>query len=123
MAFQKPLQSFAAPAAAAQASDQFKFMVLNSSGKWALATSLGEHTGGVLQNAPAATDDVSNVAILGLTKIKSTATIAIDDPIATAADGTAVVALATHFVKGRALAAAVTGDVFTMEITNEGILA
>ncbi len=97
---------------------QYKFVKLTANGI-ELVAALTDKPFGVLQNAPVAGES-AQVMRLGLTKVISGGTIAINAAVGTSAAGLAVSKTlgtdVTHFVAGDADEAAVANDIFTLGI-------
>lgn len=56
-------------------------------------------------------------------KVKAEAAIAVGDKVGSNANGAAVVAAATWYCVGEAMSAAANGELVTINVTNEGIVA
>jgi hypothetical protein len=119
-------------ASADLSANQFYFVVLNSSKQLAVA---GANVSclGVLQDTPAAAGRSGEVRCFGVTKVVAGGTIAVNDKIASDANGKAVKAtaasvsagtpepLAGSYVMGLALEAASAGETFSMLLTHAGL--
>lgn len=88
---------------------QFRFGVINSSGKIALASS-GGRVDGCVQNNPAA-DRVVELDILGVTMVEYGGTITAGDEVESGASGVAVTLSGATYAAGIALESGVSGDI------------
>ncbi len=91
------------------------YFVKNSSGKAVLCSVAGEMSEGVLKNTPVS-GEAASIAQEGTTKVLAGGTVSAGDWITTDGNGKAVkTTTAGHVVRGRALEAAVAGDIFEIE--------
>ena len=94
---------------------QFKLVNISGAGTVALNTAVTDVTIGVLQNKPTSTNP-AEILVVGVTKMLAGGTIAAGDFLTTSTSGTAVKWIVgtstTAYVIGRALTAAVSGDIF-----------
>lgn len=108
MAYEDNLQRISLPANADLSASQYCFVVVNSSGKVALASD-GAKADGVLQDKPAAADRAAQIGIDGVTKMKAGAAITAGDDVAVGSSGKGATATTGEVVVARALETA-TGD-------------
>ena len=118
MSKENSLTSISFEASADLSAAQYFFMKVTSTGV-ALAGN-GEKSVGVLQNKPAALGREATVAINGVTKMEAGGTIAIDGDVASDAAGKAVAAATGDQILGIALASAVNGDIFSLQLQTRG---
>jgi len=117
MSFEEALKTISVQASADLSADQYKFVTIEATGgQLELVGTLGANFVGILQDKPAAAGRPGSVGVDGSTKVLSGATIAVGDEISSSALGVAVVALTGHYVLGIAREAAVTGDIFSVQI-------
>lgn len=116
MAYEENLSKITVPANADLSASQYCLVVINSSGKLALATATAK-ADGVLQDKPSAADDAGCLAINGVSKVKAGAAITAGDDISVGSSGKAATSTSGDIVVGRALTAA-SGDgaIFSMLI-------
>lgn len=121
-----PLGSLLANADFSAATNQFRLMNLNSSGKLVLA-SAGGRVVGVLHNTPVANQAADLVSNNCITKVRYGGTVAVGDNLKSDANGQAVAAVAADIalgaVVGIALQAGATGEVGCMYMSSAGLQA
>ena len=101
---------------------QYYVVKTDSNGKYILATAATDAIAGVLVNAPklGETADVANINGSGTFKVLAGGTIAKDASLTTDANGKAIATTTTgNRVFGRAVAAAVSGDIVEYRKSNE----
>lgn len=110
MAFEIPVQilSFTAASALSAASQQFCLVALTSTGKVVPCTAITDKPIGVLQNNPGR-DELAEVMVLGVTKLRANVDLAVDDLVGTAANSRAAVYTAgatgtSSYIVGRVIA-------------------
>jgi len=81
-------------------------------------SSAGEKSVGVVMNAPAAAEDMAEIAYLGGAKVKLAGTVAVGGEIACNAAGAGVAAAAGDYVRAIAMEAGVSGDVIGVMLAN-----
>lgn len=113
MAYEESAIMVTLPANGDLASQQFKFVKLNSSGRL-VANGLGEAAVGVLQDDPRAAGRAGAVAIGGIVKVKAEGTIAAGADVASDADGGAVAATTGQIVLGTAVTGGASGEIISM---------
>ena len=97
-------KSFAA--AADLSTHQFKLVYIDANGRAALGTAYTSPVMGVLQNKPAAADDVARVRMIGISKVKCGAALNESDFIASNGEGFGTATtLDTAYYVGRVLVA------------------
>lgn len=92
-----------AVAGADLSADQYKFLIVNSSGKYVVNTVSGDPVDGVLMNIPGFDGDAASVADRGVARIVSGAAINPGDRIMSDASGKAIPATTGEYFRGRAL--------------------
>jgi len=113
-------------AAADLSAKQYRFVKLDSAGKWALASAQGEFCQGVLQNKPKAGEpaDVLLISGGGVTKIVAGAAISAGGVVTTQADGDGDPATSGDEVLGVALeAASGAGEIISVALGYQGKVA
>lgn len=100
-------------AAADQSAAQFLGIVIDATGKGAVAGSAGAAIAGVLQNNPAA-GQPGNVKIIGETKAVAGGAITAGAKVAVDATGKFVTATTGNWIAGFAKTGAASGDTFTV---------
>ncbi|MFI2837553.1 DUF2190 family protein [Mycolicibacterium sp. PDY-3] len=101
---------------------QYYVVKTDSNGKYVLASAATDAIAGVLVNAPklGETADVANINGSGTFKVAAGGTIAKDAYLTTDANGKAIATTTTgNRVFGRAVAAAVSGDIVEYRKSNE----
>lgn len=135
MSYEETLKTLSAPANADLSAGQYKAVVINSSGKVALAGA-GAFCAGILQDKPAAADRACTVAYGGISKALAGGSITAGATVAANASGAlvdaseavtntgdaggATDALIGSNVVGIAMAGADSGDIFPVLITLSG---
>lgn len=104
--------------------DLFKAVKLDTNGNVVAIAAITDLPFGILQDW-AKTGKALPVGVGGIIKCKAGGTIPAGSPVAVKADGTLQVAVTTQYVLGTARYAAVTGDVFAVQVStaNLGIKA
>ena len=122
MAWEQPGFVITLQAAANLTTKQFHFVVLDSSGYAAAATSIAQYPIGVLQNKPT-TGQEASVMVHGVTKAVADAAVAINAKVGASADGQAVTEATdnTSFVQGIALSAASNAGEMISVLINCGL--
>lgn len=104
MAYENLGKTISLPAAADHSSNQFKFVKVDSNGRAALCSVLGERVDGVLQDKPSAIGQAGSVMVgVGVTKITLGATLAAGALVTTSAAGVAVAAQSGYSPSGKLL--------------------
>lgn len=107
--------------AADYSTSQYYLMNINTSDQWVKASTAGQKVVGVLIDAPDAANEFGCCRVLGPAKVIAGGTVAQGDRLVCDANGKAVkVSASDQYVFGRAIADAVTGDIFEVIITHEG---
>lgn len=124
MAYQEKLSGISYEAGADLSSDQYKFVTL-SSGQVILNTTAGGTCVGVLRTvADAAGKAVTVDGASGtVVKVEAGGTVAVDAKVQSSATGLAITAASGDHVQGVALEAGVTGQVISVLLQSEHILA
>ena len=121
MAYEVPGRTVTKLAAADLRSHQYRFMVLNSSGR-AAVPGAGNRVFGVLQNAPNS-GEAATIMEEGISKVVASAAIAAGAAVATTNDGRAVTAATGNNVAGQAqTAAGGAGEIIAVQIQVGGIV-
>ena len=117
MAFEERLEMISASTGADLSAEANLYTVIkfDTDGKVVAVTGTTDKPAGVLQDTAKA-DLVVPVAVGGIAKCKAGATINAGDPVATKADGTLQVAVATQYVLGVARYDAASGDVMSVHL-------
>jgi hypothetical protein len=106
-------------AGASLASDQYKFVKLDSSGQAVLCSGATDRPIGVLQNNPASGEE-AEVLVAGGTKVKAGGTVSEGTILKTNATGLAAALTVgtdtTHYIVGTSLVDGVSGDVISAVI-------
>lgn len=125
MSFEEGLRSISIPANADLSTKQYFFVKLtNSSGVGqAAVTGDGESAIGVLQNKPDAAGEVATVGVRGVSKVMAGGTITAGNPVASDANGEAVVAATGDIVLGTAINSAIDGDTFPVLLDSRNAVA
>jgi hypothetical protein len=110
LAYEESLQRISLPVAEDDSLNQYHFVTVNSGGNAAL-TGSAARADGVLQDNPDATGFVGEVAIAGVSKVVAGGTIANGALVESDSTGQAVT-FSSGVILGRALASAVSGDIF-----------
>ncbi|CAB4176272.1 hypothetical protein UFOVP978_21 [uncultured Caudovirales phage] len=116
MAFSNILFDYSFPASADLSTKQHYFVSLNSAGNIAV-TGAGADLVGVLQDKPSALGQSSQVRVLGISKVVAGGTILPGALVASTSTGTALTAVATNTVAGRALTNAASGELVSVLLT------
>ena len=123
MSKQEAVVTISIPANGSLASDQFKFVKVNSSGKALLVAASTDVTVGVLQDNPNAADLPAAVAISGRVKVVAGGTVASGGRGMAGATGLAVAATGSgNRVVGVALVGGVSGDLIEVLLYQSGYL-
>lgn len=121
MAYEVPGRTVTKLAAADLSASQYRFVVLNGSGRAAVPAA-GARAFGVLQNAPAS-GAAATIMEEGISKVAAAAAIAAGALVATAADGRAVTAVTGNVVLGLAqTAAGGAGELIAVQLQTGGVV-
>lgn len=124
MALVERINPITVPASGDLSSHLGKFVAVDSNGNAVLASVLGQHVLGVLQNKPTALGQAAEVAVVGsVAKVIAGASITAGAKVTTTAAGLAQTAVSTQTVVGTAMASAVLNDLVPVLLDNEGVLA
>lgn len=99
------------------ASNQFKFVKLNSSGQIVLVSAVTDKPYGVLQNCPGS-GQAAEVMISGVSKVQADADLAIGNQVGPSADGQAAA-----YVPGTDTTKYIVGEVLTANTAAGGIVS
>ena len=111
MSNMEKVESVSVPASADLSSNQFKFMLVDSSGELALVAAAGGDSDGVLLNAPAAQGRPGELGYLGRLKvIIGTGDLTAGDKVQSDATGLAITAASGDHVLGKCLVGGVAGE-------------
>lgn len=102
---------------------QYLFVGIDTNGRAAKIASQGANACGVLQDNPGAAGRVGRVAIGGIIKCMSGATITAGDKITTGADGRAETAATGDFVLGWAMESSADGEIMEILFNPQDISA
>jgi len=100
---------------------QFRGVKVNSSGLAVVANATDLNQIGVLQNNPG-NGQTGTIRITGVTKAKAGGTVAAGDRVTTDANGAFITATTGKQVCGIALTGAASGDVFTVLLSERGVV-
>ncbi len=122
MAYEESLTCISLNASAAiTAANQYRFVVLNGSRTFALASLAGADAFGVVQDTPAA-GEASAVATDGVTKVVAGAAITAGAAVTTDNAGRAVAATTGNRILGNALTgASAAGQIISVRLDKNGI--
>jgi acetylglutamate kinase len=126
MAFEEAVELVSAATGAdlSASTNMFRVVKLDNNGNAVLAAAITDIPFGILYDT-GLSGKVVPVAVGGIAKCLAGGTIPAGSPVATKADGSLQVAATTQYVIGQARTSAVSGDVFSVNIStaNVGIKA
>lgn len=123
MATDQALVCVSIPAGEDLSTKQYKTMNLNSSGQVVTVSSAGGRAVGVLQNDPDTAGQAATVAIGGICKVKYGGNITAGNNVQADSDGDVIVAASGDYILGVAMVSGVDGDIGSVLLVHNHILA
>lgn len=116
-------QAISVPASGDLSSDQYKFVVINSSGQLAVVSAAGGDADGVLADKPSAAGRAGKLVYGGKTKVLYGGSVTAGEKLQSNASGQAITAALGDHVLGKALVDGSSGDVGEILLVSKHILA
>ena len=123
MALTELLGQITLEAAADYSTKQFFFVDVDSNGRAILVASAGANAIGVLMNKPDALGKAAEVAVSGVVKVEAGGTVTAGEKVQSDAAGNATTAASADHVLGRAITSGADGEVISVLLISNHILA